>query len=159
MKFDDEDLLVLVGLYLLFEGEKLTTAAVKSIERGGARIYEATHATDSAHSEDLPAKALKKATIVNLAKSVGFVDPNLAAAVAMAESGGIPNAEGDVGLGATGPTSFGLWQIHLPAHPEYTREEMVNPLRNAQAAYEISNGGHDFSPWSTYKSGAYKRHL
>lgn len=37
------------------------------------------------------------------------------------ESGYNPNAEGDHG------TSFGLSQIHLPAHPDITKEQALDP--------------------------------
>lgn len=84
-----------------------------------------------------------------LATSVGFPDPALAASVAMAESGGHTDAVGDSG------TSFGLWQIHTPAHPEYTEAELMDATANARAAYKISSGGTNWKPWSTFNSGAY----
>jgi hypothetical protein len=86
-----------------------------------------------------------------LAASVGFPNPALAAAVAMAESGGDPNAVGDDG------TSLGLWQIHLPAHPEFASENLFDPVTNARAALAISHGGATWQPWSTFNSGAYLR--
>jgi hypothetical protein len=85
-----------------------------------------------------------------LAASVGFPDPILAAAIAMAESGGNPFAVGDSG------TSFGLWQIHAPAHPEFDTTQLMNAAYNAHAALLISKSGADWSPWTTYNSGAYK---
>lgn len=84
-----------------------------------------------------------------LAASIGFLDPDLAAAVAMAESGGNAGAVGDEG------TSFGLWQIHTPAHPEYDANLLLEADYNARAAYAISSGGTVWQPWSTYNSGAY----
>jgi hypothetical protein len=89
------------------------------------------------------------AAIRALAVSIGFPDPDLAAAVAMAESGGDPSAVGDSG------TSFGLWQVHTPAHPEYSADSLLTPTYNATAAFQISSGGRNWLPWSTYKSGAY----
>jgi Lysozyme like domain len=86
----------------------------------------------------------------SLAASVGFPDPDLAAAVAMAESGGNPFAVGD------GATSFGLWQIHAPAHPEFAASQLLTAAYNAHAALLISKSGTDWSPWTTFRTGAYK---
>jgi hypothetical protein len=81
-----------------------------------------------------------------LAASNGFPDANLAAAIAMAESGGDPNAYNTEG-------SYGLWQIDIKYHPEYASDPSVlfDPTTNARAAYKISSGGKDWSPWSTYR--------
>jgi hypothetical protein len=86
-----------------------------------------------------------------LAASVGFVDPSLAAAVAMAESGGNSQAIGDNG------NSFGLWQINIPSHPQYDGQSLLDPNANADAAFAISRGGQNWQPWTTYRTGAYKQ--
>ena len=89
-----------------------------------------------------------------LAASVGFPDPALAAAVAMAESGGNPQAIGDLTLGR----SIGLWQINLAAHPQYDEASLFDPTTNAQAAFSISAGGSNWKPWTTYNTGAYEQY-
>jgi hypothetical protein len=86
-----------------------------------------------------------------LAASVGFPDEALAAAVAMAESGGNPEAFGDPQFGG----SVGLWQINLPAHPNYDPSSLTDPTYNAHAAFDISSGGTNWNPWTTYRTGAY----
>ena len=95
------------------------------------------------------------AELTQLAYDHGFPDPALAAAVAMAESGGDPHAQGD----PRGPfdatpngtsTSFGLWQVHTPAHPEYDPRSLLDPDYNADAAFKISSGGTVWKWWSTY---------
>ncbi len=96
-------------------------------------------------------KRLSLAELRALAAGVGLPDPDLAAAIAMAESGGNPGAVGDNG------SSFGLWQIHTPAHPEYTAASLMTPGFNALAAKAISKNGVDWSPWSTFKNGAYRQ--
>ncbi len=53
----------------------------------------------------------------------------------------------------------GLWQINNHWHPEVTDAEAHDPLASAQAAYRISSGGRDWTPWSTFNSGAYRNHL
>jgi hypothetical protein len=99
---------------------------------------------------NLSLSALKK-----LALSVGFPpeSADTAAAIAMAESSGNPRAVGDSG------TSFGLWQVHTPAHPQYTVPSLFLPTYNAQAALAISRNATDWTPWSTYNEGKYKKYL
>ena len=91
-------------------------------------------------------------TIAGYAQNAGFSGEDLliAVAIAYAESSGDPQAVGDNG------DSIGLWQINLPNHPEYQGQDLTNPQVNANAAYAIySAAGNSFSPWSTFKSGAY----
>lgn len=93
-----------------------------------------------------------------------------AIAVALAESGGDPNAynpEPQDVPGRYGRTSaqdnlgsYGLWQIYLAAHPEFSGDNLRDPQTNANDAYEIyKNAGNSFSAWSTFNSGAYTAHL
>jgi hypothetical protein len=84
--------------------------------------------------------------LTQLAASVGFPDPALAAAIAMAESSGNPNAYNTEG-------SYGLWQIDVVFHPEFQNDPSVlfDPTTNAQAAFRISSSGTNFSPWSTFR--------
>lgn len=97
------------------------------------------------------AGALTPDQIGQYAGQGGFMgyEHEVAVAVAEAESGGRPDAVGD------GGTSLGLWQIHLPAHPDVSRACAVDPPCAARAAFQISRGGTDWTPWSTYTSGAY----
>lgn len=99
-----------------------------------------------------------------LAVSAGFADPDTAAAIAMAESSGYPHAQGD----PRGPflpvpngvsTSFGLWQIHTPVHPEFDPTRLLDPAYNAHAAVVLSNGGTSWSPWSTFNDGSYRQFM
>lgn len=83
-----------------------------------------------------------------------------AAAIALAESKGNREPYGDKGLGAPGYTSFGPYQIHVTAHPEYSPQLLVDNLNySTKAAIKISNNGTDFSPWTTFKTGAYTSYL
>jgi hypothetical protein len=109
------------------------------------------------------------AQLQTLAANAGFPDPALAASVAMAESCGNTCAQGDPNIGGTpcdttdpahscaGPngssTSFGLWQIHQTAHREFDPTLLLDPRYNAQAAYAISQGGANWTPWSTFNHG------
>ena len=125
------------GAYLLSKQKKKKAAPAPS--PGGMSVLKGTQLTLD--------------QLRQLASGVGFPDPDLAAAVAMAESGGFEGAVGDNG------TSFGLWQIHAPAHPEYDTALLQTPWYNAQAALAISSGGKDWEPWTTYGSGAYLKYL
>jgi Lysozyme like domain len=87
-------------------------------------------------------------------------------AVMKGESGGNPRALNP--NASTGDLSYGLFQINMlgglgPARRKQyglkTNEALYDPLTNARVAYRMSNGGRDWSPWSAYKSGAYKSYL
>jgi LysM repeat protein len=68
----------------------------------------------------------------------------MAAEIAMAESGGNPNA--------ISPTDdFGLWQINASNGALAT----LNAYQNAKSAITLSDNGTNWGPWTTYHSGAY----
>ena len=96
--------------------------------------------------------------LVAMAVKAGFAGmaANIAAAIALAESSGNPDAIGDLSLGV----SVGLWQINLKAHPHFTRFGLLKPQNNANAAFEVyRDAKNSFSPWSTYNSGTYLKHM
>lgn len=107
---------------------------------------------------------LSQFDIYTLAKSVGLEDgrAKIAAAVAMAESGGDPNAHN-----AKPPDdSYGLWQINMlgsmgPARRKQfgisDNSQLYDPQINAKAMAQISQNGGNFSPWSTYTNQAYRK--
>src|SRR6267142_35793 len=105
--------------------------------------------------------------IVMLAFNVGFgSDASIAAAVALAESGGDPDAynpEKNAAIGyedaPDGEGSYGLWQIYLHRHPEFSGQNLYDPQVNANAAYKVYSDAGGFKPWSTYKSGKYQEYL
>lgn len=76
----------------------------------------------------------------------------MAAAIAMAESGGNPNAQDN---DSNGSIDRGLWQINSVHGAQST----FDPTANAQAAIMISNNGTDWSPWVTFQTGAYQKYL
>lgn len=83
-------------------------------------------------------------------------DLQAAIAVAMAESGGNPDAVGDVSLqNATWGPSYGLWQIRslkAESGKGTTRDgtRLKDPAFNAKSMYTISNGGKNWKPWSVW---------
>jgi len=101
--------------------------------------------------------------IAQLAASVGFPDPALAAAIAMAESSGNPRAFNGRGNDA----SYGLWQINMigslgPARRAQfgltSNEDLYDPATNARAAIAIFNQ-QGYGAWGAYTNGSYKRFL
>lgn len=102
------------------------------------------------------------------AKQAGFTGPALvtAIAIAAAESGFDPGATGDQTLAnSKWGNSIGLWQIRslqpgsLYLEPIRDPKYLYDPLYNAKAAYQISKGGTDFTPWSTFVNKAYQQYL
>jgi hypothetical protein len=95
------------------------------------------------------------------AAQVGFADPNLAAAIAMAESYGHAEATNIVNAkaGVRAERSFGLWQINTLAHPQFDETQLLDPQYNAQAALNLSNGGQDWKLWGAFTNGGYKRYM
>lgn len=95
---------------------------------------------------------LSKPDLRSLAAAAGCDDPDTMAAIAIAESSGRSDAVGD------GGQSIGLWQIHMPSHPQYSRAELLDPARNAEAACAIAGQGRRMDNWTTHRNGAYRRH-
>jgi hypothetical protein len=77
-------------------------------------------------------------------------------AIAMAESGLDPAA---INTNTDGSVDRGILQINSRWHPEVTDACAFDPACAFRAAFAISHQGADFSPWSTYQSGAYRAHL
>lgn len=102
--------------------------------------------------------------IAQYAKQAGFEGNDLvtAVAIALAESSGNIRAYNPEAAAGTpeGQGSYGLWQIYLYAHPEFSGDDLYDPQINANDAYEVySKAGNSFSPWSTFKNGKYQTQL
>lgn len=78
---------------------------------------------------------------------------DIAAAVAMAESGGRSDAINS--SNSDGSTDRGLWQINSV----HGKLSTTDPIANVKAAIQISNNGKNWTPWVTFVSGAYKKFL
>ena len=72
--------------------------------------------------------------------------------IAIAESGLRTDAIGPVG-------EIGLTQVYPVAHPQYSRACLYDAQCNMNAAWEISNHGTNWHPWTTYNDGAYKQNI
>ncbi len=109
--------------------------------------------------------SLSKSEIAALAKQAGFSgeNVNIAAAVALAESGGNPRAHNAV----PPDDSYGLWQINMlgslgpDRRKRYnlsSNEALYDPATNARVAYGIFQGS-GWKAWTTYTRGTYKKHM
>lgn len=143
---DEIALLTLFGLYVL---SKYSWEVVPALEQSGASLYDLVH-NDAGHMQDLPGKQLTRQAVLAIATRAGFPDPKLAAAIAFAESGGVPGALAR----SSREYSVGLWQINTLVHP-YSVSDMKDPLKNAAAAFKISKGGRDWRPWTMFRNGGY----
>lgn len=125
----------------------------------------------------LPADADPK--LVQTLTSAGFTGQSLVTAygIARAESGGRAKAFNPTGM----DESYGLFQINMenkdPRNPNmgakrnaaYLKkygnigykgpESLYDPNINAKIAYDMSKGGTNFKPWTTYTSGKYQNQL
>ena len=107
--------------------------------------------------------------IADYARRAGWPDELIptAVAIAMAESMGDPEAEGDVKAGEKsakwGP-SLGWWQIRSLDAERGTggfrdADLLRDRLTNAQAALAAYRERGSFEPWTVYTSGKYEQYL
>lgn len=107
------------------------------------------------------------ASLIDLIHQAGFKGQAAQTmyAIVMAESGG--NAHAHNGNSGTGDNSYGLAQINMlgsmgPARlAQYhlkSNDDLFDPLTNLRVAYQMSGGGTNFSPWTTYTRGTYKQY-
>ena len=102
------------------------------------------------------------ARVAQAARSAGLSGTRLvtATAIAGAESGYRPGATG-VNKDARGRVTSidrGAWQINS-VHKQYDARRLFELGYNARAMAAISKGGANWSPWVTYKTGAYKTYM
>jgi hypothetical protein len=106
--------------------------------------------------------------LIKLLKAVGFTGNGLktAWAVAKAESNGRPFAFN--GNAKTGDSSYGVFQINMIGNlgPDRrdkfdldTNAELFSPVKNAQIAFHMTNGGTDWKSWKYAKTAPVKRWL
>lgn len=94
--------------------------------------------------------------IAGVAKAAGFPDSELATAVAvaLAESGGNPEAVNTANR--NGSVDHGLFQINTVHGPLLSQGNKYNALDNARMAFTVwKRSGGSWKPWATYNSGRY----
>lgn len=96
--------------------------------------------------------------LVAALKKAGFTGQGLQTmlAIAGAESSYNPHA---LGHNDDGSVDRGVFQINNRWHSEVSDADAFDIEKSAAAAFKISNGGRDFSPWSTYTGGQYQGYL
>jgi len=96
--------------------------------------------------------------IADLARQAGFTGQSVSTitAIALAESSGNPTDVCDSCAGVT-EYSVGLTQVNMDAHHQYSKTYLLDPLNNLKAAFQISGGGKNFGPWTTYTKGTYRQ--
>lgn len=123
---------------------------------------------DSSKPKPPPSSAKGGKALLGWLEASGFTGEKLktAWAVGMAESGGNPRAFN--GNSRTGDKSYGLFQINMignlgPARlKQYglkSNEELFDPMENIKVMKRMSGNGANWSPWSAYKTGAYRKFL
>ena len=133
--------------YSAFEVKKMQNLMAVVQEKPKASLVQ-KYAT---HREQLKPRQLKE-----LLSLVGFEGKALkqAWAIVMKESTGRPTSHN--GNANTGDNSYGLFQINMIGGLGEDRrnkfdlkqnEDLFNPVRNAEIAYHMSNGGEDFGAW------------
>jgi hypothetical protein len=107
---------------------------------------------------------LTTSQIYQICLQVGF-DPEaakIATAIALQESGGRTNAY-NPGTATIPEQSIGIFQINM--NPSLKRDGRINrakladPYYNAEIAFQMSNGGKNWRPWTTFTRGMYKARM
>jgi hypothetical protein len=124
-----------------------SSAESSSHRVGGRTTTHATPKPTTHKTTSIPSGTLSCSGLERLWDAAGGNPAHafVAAEVAMAESGGRQYAHS--------PTNdFGYWQIN-GVHGSMAT---YDPMGNARAAISISGDGRNWSPWTTYTSGAYR---
>lgn len=117
----------------------------------GAQIVYADSITpDVQYVADLPTIGQIQTLVASEADLAG-VDPKIALYIVSSESNFDPSRQSNY-PDPTGPNgqedSWGLWQIHLPAHPDITKAEALDPVWSTEWAVEQLKSG-NCKIWTT----------
>lgn len=110
--------------------------------------------------EPYPNRQLTIAQVLSILPAAGFVakDQRLTVlAIGIAESG-LHTAARNVHPEYGGAADRGIWQISAHSWPQYSDLSCDTPTLAADIVFALSNGGTNFTPWDTFKSGAAQRH-
>lgn len=135
-------------------GDLLRRSAGRLAAGANRKLTSAMSVFDSPGGQPLAEGSYTKSMLAGLWRRHGGAagSSNIAAAVALAESGGNPNAKN---LNSNGTIDRGLWQINSIHGARST----FDPGKNADGAVAISSGGRNWRPWVTYNTGAYRKFL
>jgi len=157
----------------------LGTKALTAMTSTSSAALSAGGKTSGVGNGNLSLPADADPQLVQTLTSAGFTGQSLVTAygIAKAESGGRANAFNPKGM----DESYGLFQINMenkdPRNPnmgtkrnaaylkKYANigykgpQSLYDPAINAKIAYDMSKGGTNFQPWTTYTSGKYENQL
>jgi hypothetical protein len=148
----------------------LTTVHMARAQLAGAELSQTTAGRGEAAKRTAALSQIKRqlilssctaqltaAQVAQAAFAAGFRGGALVNAVAIAD------AESGFCLDATSPApehSYGLWQINVDAHPEYSAGQLLaSAPYSANAAYALSTRGTSWVPWTTFNNGAFVNYL
>jgi hypothetical protein len=117
---------------------------------------------DAASAAALCAQDAYKAGFPYNRTVAGYPSIIVAVAIGLAESScntSATNTNGPTSGCPSGSTDRGLWQINNCYQPQVSNTCAFNGMCNAIAAYQISDKGTDYAPWSTYTGGQYKSYI
>lgn len=157
----------------------LGAKAIKSMTSTAASVATAGSQASGVGQGGFSLPADADQNLVQTLMSAGFTGQSLVTAygIAKAESGGRAKAFNPKGM----DESYGLFQINMenndPRNPNmgtkrnaaYLKkygsigykgpQSLYDPAINAKIAYDMSKGGTNFQPWTTYTSGKYQNQL
>lgn len=100
--------------------------------------------------------ALSPLALADLVTDFGFADRETALAVILGESGGDPNVADNIN--SDGSRDKGLWQFNDRWHAIANTPDVYDVQASTRAAYELSKGGTDFSPWAATRAPQFAAH-
>ena len=125
-----------------------TSSGGTTASSGGTTASSSAPSSSVSGNESLYRKALQAA---------GFTQQgiNTMIAIGKAESG----LRSEATLSTPKEYSVGAFQINLKAHPQVSESAARDPYQAAAYAYQLSGGGKNYTPWTTYTSGKYKGYI
>ena len=154
------------------ENMQRRSLSITSTDSGGKKLRTVGNLNNKDEAVSSHIAGGSKAGLIKLLQRAGFKGKSLetAFAVVLAESRGNARDYNPRGL----DKSYGLFQINMnnddPRSPNMgikrlkqfglkNYSELYNPDVNARAAYQVSNGGKWWKPWSTYNDGTFLKYL
>jgi TP901 family phage tail tape measure protein len=150
----------------LSNGEHVLTASDVEKAGGQGAVYRMRRAIQSGALKFARGGAVS--SLMSVIRQAGFSGSaaDVMYGIVEAESGGNRFAHNT--NSSTGDNSYGLAQINMigsmgPARRAQfhlaSNNALFDPLTNLRVAYSLSSHGRNFSPWTTFTSGAYRQFL
>lgn len=100
------------------------------------------------------------AEIAQMARNAGFPESAVATAVAISQAESSGNATAVNNANNNGTSDYGLMQINSVHSDLLKQYNWKDPQQNMDMAYQIyKSAGGNFTPWSTFNSGAYQKFM